>query len=239
MNPGCPICLGTGRRPCEACGGLRLQAVPEMANQFSPEGCRRCATTTRTQSRLGAGVPRGATAWTFDRMTKQYPALTNAAAELQALLDRGKGWAIASEDPGRGKSYLFAAMANEALKRGMSVRYYEEMEKFLQDLQDAQTGNSPYTYNGLMQTVSGVDVLVLDEFGEQKDSEFRLIATRSLLVSRSDTGGWPITLLATNRTPEELTRRFPWLASRFMHPAVIELDLTTVPDLREELSHDL
>jgi DNA replication protein DnaC len=129
-------------------------------------------------------------------LTKQHPELAKAAADLETILDERKGWFLAQSDPGKGKSVMLCAMVNEATNQGLTAVYYSTTAEMLQQFQDAQTGKGPMTYSALMRILQGVDVLALNEFGENSDSPFRLTILRELLVARSEprwvpaTRGW-------------------------------------------------
>jgi DNA replication protein DnaC len=165
-------------------------------------------------------------------MTGKHPVLLQASATLQGIIKDRQGWVLFHSACGRGKSYLLAASVNEATRQGLSGIYYQQASEMLQELQDAQMHEHKLSYNALVRVLVQADVLALDEFGEHKDSEFRLVALRQVLNARSDVGGWKPTIFATNRHPDELDRRYPWLFSRFQHSLVHEFSLAEVPDLR-------
>lgn len=224
----CPLCGGTGKLTCGVCGGLRWVMREYAKDKWQAVACQRCRQIPRPT--FGSGLLSQMEGWTFAGLI-EHPALREAAEWLKTVVHRRKGWVAFCSAPGRGKSYLLAATVNLALESGLTARY-ALCSTLLQELQDAQMGYGGYTYHALMRKLVGVQVLCLDEFGEYSPTAARDAALRELLVHRSDPA-WLPTVLATNLTGNEVTRRFEWLVSRFDHPEVREFFLESVPHLRE------
>ena len=233
MIPDCVCCRGEGE-VCDLCRGTRQVAGEVAEHIYTCEPCPRCAAQQRKPKARVTGLTQAMLTWTFSNMIQTYPVLVDMASAANVMLKEGYGWIVAYGPPGRGKTYTQAAVLNELYEQGRGSGRYVTMDFLLQDLQDAQLGKHSRgkSYNVLMQEFINVGVLCIDEFGEWNPTEWRATVLRHLLVSRSDSGGWKPTFLATNKTDIELLARFPWLVSRFNHPAVKEFDVRSVPDLR-------
>lgn len=234
MVDDCPLCGGMGRESCVQCHGVRKVALRKAEGCWESVACGLCAHVLRPAKDRVVGMLPGMSAWTFGRMLRQYPVLNRAGERARAMLAVGQGWMVMYGPWGVGKSYCMAAILNELLGMRERTGRYVLMSAMMQEFQDAQTGRHPdgKIYSALMRELVDVDVLCLDEFGEWNPSEFREKALRQLLVARSDPM-WRVTLLATNRTGNDLQKSFPWLTSRFNSPLVVELDFSSIPDLRK------
>jgi len=73
--------------------------------------------------------------------------------------------------PGVGKSHLAAAIANELLERGFSVLFLNTVD-FLNSLRDLYRNEESEAPE--IERVSGVDLLVLDDLGAEKPTEWAL-----------------------------------------------------------------
>jgi DNA replication protein DnaC len=196
---------------------------------------KRCPACGYTNSQVLAedyGLPTNGQNCTFELMSKQYDEVNVCADEMVKILSSGKGWLVMTSHSGPGKSYLMLAAINRAIQRQVDARYvlYTQM---MTTFQDAQWNRHPegLQYSAYMRALTGVSLLCLDEFAEGNHSPWRDQTIRELLVCRSDPV-WSPTFFATNKTPEEIKARMPWLYSRFFAKECRRFTFRDVPDLR-------
>lgn len=234
LIPNCPLCGGFGKLACTVCGGTRFIATLVSEGVYKTDPCPACGDEPQRSMVLAPGIPDGAREWTFDNLRLDYKELQEAARAIREILDKGRGWFVLHTPPGRGKTFLLCAAVHYALKKGQSATYIEAAG-MLQALQDATLGSHPtLTHAALQRGLIEADLLTIDEFGVQSDSEFRLTELRMVLDARSDKGGWKPTGFATNETAGQLAQRFPWLFSRFQAAECLEITLAHVPNLRAQ-----
>ena len=138
-------------------------------------------------------------------------------------------------DTGRGKTHLAFAIGWESIEHGDDVRYYQ-IESLLDTLRSSYgtPQNRNYTHNfddsgaydKIMKTLKEVSVLILDDLGAQKRSEWETAKLDELIdyryVNEMDT------VFTTNLELKHLT---PRIASRLSEGNVIKL--TTPADYRQ------
>lgn len=236
MLKSCPLCQGTGNVTCEECLGTqyKMQEVVSSSNRWSHVPCGRCGSAVSAlAARVQSGLTRAHEAWTFSRIVSDYPALDEASRQLVSVLEAKKGWVVFTSPAGCGKSYLLAAMVNEARRQSLAA-HYTTVAKMLDELQQAVTGRHDMAYWALMrQYTDDIEVLCVDEFGEFNRTDWRMAQIREIFVARSEPV-WRPTIFATNWTPADINKHFPWLYSRFHRPEVFRSVLEGVPDLRME-----
>lgn len=186
--------------PCPACNDMGWQRadVPVMHELFGKLlRCEVCGHKARADwlrdiCRLSPDMM----TWHLDGF-KDRARLGAVVPTLRAIAAAGQGWATLSGPPGTGKTYLLAAVANEAREMELPAIYITTAE-LLSDLRDT-FGPGGRGFSSLFNSVMGARVLCLDEVEKfratawAEEQFFRLVEQRYRNWDRG------ITLIATNR----------------------------------------
>ena len=76
-------------------------------------------------------------------------------------------------EPGTGKTFLAAIMAQECLKRGRTV-IFADVPTLLSELRGTFDKDSDANINDLMKTLSEVELLILDDFGTEQPTQWSI-----------------------------------------------------------------
>lgn len=137
---------------------------------------------------------------------------------------------------GSGKTHICTAIVNELLKR-KEVRYY--VWKDLATKLNQLVSDEPYEYEKLLDEVSTVDVLYLDDFFKitptdaEKDKAFKVINARYNAML-ANAGG--MTIISSEKSLEKIIRIDAAIGSRLKQMAG-EFVLTISGDKNWRLSH--
>ena len=191
MSDQCPACNGIGWQrfdtqpgdgrfgqliPCELCGESRRAEWLLQLSRLSPEMQE----------------------WRLDGFRARSKGLESIVPDIERAMAQGRGWVTLSGPYGTGKTYLLAAIANEARLAGRAA-VYTTMADLLGDLRDSFDPKSGKGYSGLLAAVSEASVLCLDEVEKFRTTEWAEEVFFRLIESRYREWTDKLTVLATNR----------------------------------------
>ena len=114
---------------------------------------------------------------------------------------------------GTGKSHLLAAIGHARLQRGDTVRYEQTTELLdrVKATYDRREGHE--TTSEVLDQYHGVKVLLLDDLGTEKDTEWAESVLTSLIDDRYRNGRWLV--VTTNmKNRAEMEKKYPRIADR-------------------------
>ena len=138
--------------------------------------------------------------WSFDNDDRQRPELSDAcrkyADQFAAYQAQGRGLLLYGS-VGTGKTYLAACIANSVIDRGYIVR----MTNFAEVANQMQSTWEKQEY---IDDLCGYDLLIIDDLGAERKSEYMQEMVFNIIDARYRAGG-PV-IITTNLTPEELVK---------------------------------
>lgn len=228
--PDCALCDGWGWRPSDTTQGpprfvdLReCQCVEEhIAARQRAEAFRqrvryshfRDEHQRKTFAAFDAGATRSLRA--AYRVANEYARATPVA-----------GWLVFYGPYGCGKTHLALAVTNELLARHIPV-FYAVVPDLLDQLRASYDEKSAVSYYTLMEVLTSIDVLVLDDLGVQQDTPWAREKLYRIIANREDRA-LP-TIVTTNQPLETLE---PRVESRlYTHLYGDEVVVIDAPDYR-------
>jgi DNA replication protein DnaC len=194
------------RCPLGRCDGSGF-VVDEATNTASDCPCRSRRIASRRTANLEGRIPRRYKGVSFDR--PPVPGMPDAvvsevrryARNVGVRLDEGRGlWIVG--DVGIGKTTLAMIVSKAALEAGRSVAIYS-LPRLLNLIQDEiGTDNSLLE---LLDRLSSVDLLHIDDLGAQYTTPWRLEQLYSIVDARYQAGR--AIVATTNLTPEALSEQ--------------------------------
>lgn len=87
-------------------------------------------------------------------------------------IEPGMGLYLFSKTKGTGKTRLVSILANELIKKDIDVKFATS-GKILDEIKKTWEGNYDYTESKLMNELTQVDVLIIDDFGVERAKDWR------------------------------------------------------------------
>lgn len=161
----CPRCAGSGW-------------VPMPGDDLRVEPCG-CQGDLRKQQRLAsANIPKRYRHCTLDTFRDTTPELRNAKRRVQEFVDlwphisEGKGLLLMGSC-GAGKTHLAVAAINEVVRSGKPGRVtFANFQDLIQEIQASFDPDQPTTKAEIMRPLLETELLVLDELGSVKPTQF-------------------------------------------------------------------
>lgn len=188
-------------QPC-ACERARLAAERQAEEEKKRKEEHRQYVERLTEQ---SGLPRRERGYRFDNFSKRpgteamLDAVKGYADNFEKLKPAGMGLVI-SGPTGCGKTHLISALVNELLEREHRVRFWNTISLF-QAIQASFDNRYEYG-DDIIADCDSAEVLVLDDVGTEKPSEWTRSTFYSILNSRID--DMLPTILTTNLTLGEL-----------------------------------
>lgn len=140
-------------------------------------------------------------AWRLEGWSATGPERLEALEAAREALGQASGWLTFSGEWGTGKSYLLAAMVNEARERGL-IAVYVTMADLLDHLRDAFNPKAPLDYSALWDNVLEAQVLALDEIEKFRPTPWAEERFFVLVNARYVNVAEQLTVFATNQHVE-------------------------------------
>lgn len=198
----------TGRCPFEACDGSGF-IVDEATNTASPCRCRAGRIAQARAYSLSAVIPKYFRGVSFDRapVVNMDPTLVREVRryvdDVEGNLDAGRGlWFMG--DVGTGKTTLAMLVSKAALDAGRSVAIYS-LPRLLAEIRETFDDDSQRSYLELLQRLSDVDLLHVDDVGAEKTSEWVLEQLYAIVNARYEAECSIV--ITTNLQPHELSEQ--------------------------------
>lgn len=137
--------------------------------------------------------------WTFDKSDHTDPKTENIArkyvANFNTMREQGTGLLLCGQ-VGTGKSFLAAAIANELINQGTPC-LMTNFSRIISRISEKFGGDQKYLDN-----LNRFDLLVIDDLGAERDSEFTWEKVMNVIDARYR-AGLPI-IITTNLMPKEI-----------------------------------
>ena len=194
-----------GRCPFDACDGSGF-VVDEATNTASPCRCRPARIAQAKARSLSAVIPRRFQGVSFERapVVDMDPTIVREVRrfvdDIEGNLDAGRGlWFMG--DVGTGKTTLAMLASKAALDTGRSVAIYS-LPRLLAEIRKTFDESSERSYLELLERLSAVDLLHVDDVGAEKTSEWVLEQLYAIVNARYEDER--AVVITTNLDPEQL-----------------------------------
>jgi DNA replication protein DnaC len=193
------------RCPHDLCDGSGF-LVDEDTNTARPCRCRPQRISRAKARSLSAVIPRRFRGVSFDRapVVNMDPTVVREVRRyvdgIEANLDAGRGLWFEG-DVGTGKTTLAMLVSKAALDAGRSVAIYS-LPRLLAEIRKTYDEQSEHSYLELLDRLSRVDLLHIDDLGAEKTSEWVLEQLYSIVNTRYEEQR--SLTVTTNLAPHEL-----------------------------------
>ncbi|HET8799074.1 MAG TPA: ATP-binding protein [Thermoanaerobaculia bacterium] len=162
---------------CSRCNGSGWVPVGDAAeNRVEPCGCQ--GDLRRQQRIASANIPKRYSHCTLETFREKSPVLRSAKRRVQEFIDiwphvnDGKGLLLTG-GCGVGKTHLAVAALLEIIHAGKPGRVlFSNFQDLIQEILASFDDQSPATKSEILRPVLEADLLVLDELGSQKPTQF-------------------------------------------------------------------
>ena len=166
--------------PCTSCSAFDMEAV-RLRHSGIPEA--------RRQQTLGSFKP------------GVHLLAAEALKDAWNFVNSGKPWLVLSGNPGCGKSHLARGAALELIHQGWDVIYTASVS-LATLLHSTQAPGSKRQLDDVMKELAEVDLLVLDDYGAEKQSYFTTPQFEEIFRARNDSLG--ATIITTNLPRDQI-----------------------------------
>ncbi|MFL5819995.1 MAG: ATP-binding protein [Solirubrobacteraceae bacterium] len=177
----------TPRCPYDVCDGSGF-VVDEETNTARPCRCRPQRIGRARARSLSAVIPRRFRGVSFERspVVDMDPSIVRDVRrfvdDIDANLDQGRGlWFMG--DVGTGKTTLAMLVSKSALDAGRSVAIYS-LPRLLAEIRKTFEERSEHSYLGLLDRLTAVDLLHIDDLGAERTSEWVLEQLYAIINAR-------------------------------------------------------
>ncbi|HEX6087330.1 MAG TPA: ATP-binding protein [Thermoanaerobaculia bacterium] len=161
---------------CPRCAGSGWVPMPGDDLRVEPCGCQ--GDLRRSQRLAGARIPKRYTHCTLDSFRESSPVLRLAKKRVQEFVDLwpktpdGKGLLLMG-GCGAGKTHLAVAALNEVVKSGKPGRVlFTNFQDLIQEIHASFDSDQTPGKAEILRPLLEADLLVLDELGSQKPTQF-------------------------------------------------------------------
>lgn len=206
---------------CPWCRGAKFMAVRQMSggiftgNVTKP--CGRCAAVRHEArwERIGVAPILRFEDW------RDVPEMRPARKACDELLEGKRHAVVLSAQTGRGKTHLAKATVVEWVERGKGSALFRTVPEILDELRSAYGEDTPYSLHERMKTYGEIGLLVLDDLGAEKGTEWAQEKLFSIVDKRLGAGQKRPTFVTSNVHPDSTT--IPARIKSRLAPGVIQI----------------
>ena len=229
-NAQLPTIITTALPPEESDPYIRVRIESEGQAKVFRLGAR----AHQASSSYGRVDPRMLERMTFDSFRPRYGGLSaQSEAGLMAgyqaarnFANSPQGWLTLCGDTGSGKTHLAVAIAREQLLKGNPVMF-ASVPELMDRLRHAFEPDSSVSYMRLLEDVKNAPILILDDLGRERHSDWAQEMVFQILVHR-DNLRLPTVITSKN----DFSQGTGAISSRVMDPAIGSVIPLQAPDYR-------
>ena len=220
---------------CTRCNGTGWVPLPGDAPRVEPCGCQ--GDLRRQQRLAAAGIPKRYRHCTLDTFREKTTVLKNAKTRVREFVDlwphtdEGKGLLLMGAC-GVGKTHLAVAALTEIINSGKPGRMlFSNFQDLIQEIQASFDNDAAVSKSEILRPLLEVDLLVLDELGSVKPTQFVQDILYYVINTRYNEER--TTIFTTNNVDDLADRIGDRLRSRLYEMASV-VQLTGVDDYRRK-----